>query len=157
MQTLESTSIAQHVRFAITTRQPLEFVDLTNRIQVLVTVAGLRMGVVNIQSLHTTTAIVANENEPLLLGDFAAALERAAPGAMPYAHDDMSRRTVNLNGDERVNGHAHCRALFLPSSVGLNVVRGEVQFGQWQRVFLVELDGPRERQVSMMMLGEGRS
>lgn len=156
MQTLESTSMARHVRFTITSRRPTEFIDLTDRIQVIAAVAGLRSGVVNVQTLHTTTAIVVNEHEPLLLDDFAAVLERTAPRAAAYAHDDPDLRTVNVGESERPNGHAHCRALFLPSSACLNVVQGTVLLGKWQRIFLVELDGPQERHVSLMMLGEGQ-
>jgi secondary thiamine-phosphate synthase enzyme len=70
-------------------------------------------------------------------------------------HDDMSARTVNLAPGERPNGHAHCRALLLGSSVLLNVASGSVQLGRWQRVFLVELDGPRTREVSILLFGEG--
>jgi secondary thiamine-phosphate synthase enzyme len=156
MQTLESASLARHVRFSMTSRHPTEFIDLTDRIQVIVAVAGLRAGVVNVQTLHTTTAIVVNEHEPLLLDDFAAQLERTAPRAAAYAHDDPDLRTVNLGDPERSNGHAHCRALFLPSSVCLNVVQGTILLGKWQRIFLVELDGPQERHLSLMMLGEGQ-
>jgi secondary thiamine-phosphate synthase enzyme len=155
MDTLETTAFARHVRFAIPTGRPLEFIDLTDRISTIVAVAGLRTGLVNIQTLHTTAAIVVNEHEPLLLDDFAAALERAAPCGLAYAHDDPERRTENLAEAERTNGHAHCRALFLPSSACLNVVRGTLQLGRWQRVFLVELDGPQERNVSLSMIGEG--
>jgi secondary thiamine-phosphate synthase enzyme len=155
MDTLESVAFARHVHFAIATNRPLEFVDLTDRISTIVAVAGLRSGLVNIQSLHTTTAIVVNEHEPLLLDDFAAALERAVPRAHAYAHDDLDRRTVNLAEAERPNGHAHCRALFLPTAACLNVSRGTLQLGRWQRVFLVELDGPQERHVSLSMIGEG--
>jgi thiamine phosphate synthase YjbQ (UPF0047 family) len=38
----------------------------------------------------------------------------------------------------------------------LNVVGGELQLGRWQRVFMVELDGPRTRDVSFFLLGETR-
>jgi secondary thiamine-phosphate synthase enzyme len=61
---------------------------------------------------------------------------------------------VNVAADERPNGHAHCRALLLPSSASLNVVDGRLQLGTWQRVFLVELDGPRDREVSLLAFGE---
>jgi secondary thiamine-phosphate synthase enzyme len=61
---------------------------------------------------------------------------------------------VNLVEEERPNGHAHCRALLLPSSACLNVTEGRLQLGRWQRVFLVELDGPRERSVSVLLFGE---
>jgi secondary thiamine-phosphate synthase enzyme len=107
-----------------------------------------------VQSLHTTTAVVVNEHEPLLLTDFQDLLEAAAPVRGPYRHDDTTARTVNVTDAERPNGHAHCRALLLPSSVCLNVTSGRLVLGQWQRVFFVELDGSRERQISVLVFGE---
>ena len=131
----------------------MEFIDLTDRIQALAAEAGIRAGLINIQSLHTTTAIVVNEHEPLLLEDFDALLARTAPCGASYRHDDMEVRTVNLAPGEPANGHAHCRALLLPSSALINVADGRLQLGRWQRIFLVELDGPRSREVSVMVLG----
>jgi len=144
----------RHARIRLATRQPTEFIDLTDRLERLVADAGVCFGILNVQTLHTTTAVVINEHEPLLLGDFQGLLERAAPGNARYRHDDTTARTVNVTAEERSNGHAHCRALLLPSSVSLNVVSGRLQLGQWQRVFLVELDGPREREISVLLLGE---
>jgi thiamine phosphate synthase YjbQ (UPF0047 family) len=34
------------------------------------------------------------------------------------------------------------------------VSRGRLVLGQWQRVFFVELDGPQEREVSLLVYGE---
>ena len=84
----------------------------------------------------------------MLLTDFRALLEAAAPAGDRYHHDDTTARTVNMTDAERPNGHAHCRALLLPSSVCLNVVRGRLLLGRWQRVFLVELDGLRKWELS---------
>src|SRR5207247_10709908 len=92
-----------------------------------------------------------------LLVGFAAVLGPAAPHRASYRHDDLSVRTVNVTADERVNGHAHCQALLLGPSVCLNVIDGRLRIGRWQRVFLVELDGPREREISIVLLGESRS
>ena len=138
----------------LTTRRPTEFIDLTGRVQQVIAAAGFEFGIVNIQTLHTTTAIVVNEHEPLLLDDFHALLEQLAPSHGRYRHDDETARTVNVTEGERANGHAHCRALFLPSSACLNVVGGRLQLGRWQRIFLVELDGPRVRHVSVAMVGD---
>ena len=145
---------SRHARIRITTRHATEFIDLTDRLERLVADAGLREGILNVQTLHTTTAIVINEHEPLLLTDFHALLEATAPGDRRYRHDDTAVRTVNLTDAERPNGHAHCRALLLPSSACLNVTRGRLLLGQWQRVFFVELDGPRQREISVVALGE---
>ena len=61
---------------------------------------------------------------------------------------------MNLNPGERPNGSSHCKALVLATSACLNVVDGRLQLGRWQRVFLVELDGPRSRDISVLLMGE---
>ena len=155
MDTLAPTSTYRHTKIRIATERPTEFIDLTDRLESLVARTGIRFGFVNVQTLHTTTGIVVNEREPLLLADFATVLEKAAPRGVAYRHDDLSARTVNVTPDERINGHAHCRALLLGSSACLNVTEGHLVLGTWQRVFLVELDGPRLREISVLILGEG--
>lgn len=156
MDILTPVAARRDARITISTRHPTEFIDLTVRLQQLVSASGVQTGFVNVQTLHTTTAIVVNEHEPLLLADFQELLERLAPSHGGYRHDDATVRTVNLTDEERVNGHAHCRALFLPSSAALNIVRGRLQLGRWQRVFFVELDGPRHREVSFVVVGDSR-
>jgi secondary thiamine-phosphate synthase enzyme len=155
MQTLTPVSACRHrTTIHVTTTQATQFIDLTDRLERLVADADLRFGIVNVQTLHTTTAIIVNEHEPLLLADFQALLEAVAPAARRYQHDDVDARTVNVTEGERPNGHAHCRALLLPPSVCLNVAGGRLLLGRWQRVFLVELDGPRERDLSVVVFGE---
>ena len=154
MHTLIAASACPHTCLRVSTGRPTGFIDLTARLEAFVTSTGLRSGIVNVQTRHTTTAVVVNEHEPLLLADFEDLLAGIAPAAVRYRHDDMAARTVNLAPGERHNGHAHCRALLLPSSASLNVVDGRLQLGRWQRVFLVELDGPRDREVSVLAFGE---
>jgi secondary thiamine-phosphate synthase enzyme len=148
-------STCRHGMLRLKTSRPTEFVDLTDRIRAVVEEAPVEIGIVNIQTLHTTTAIVVNEYEPLLFADFVAMLHRAAPAGLVYGHDSPAR-SANLTPGERVNGHAHCRALLLPSSTSVNVADGRLVLGRWQRIFFVELDGPQERQVSIVVLESGR-
>src|SRR6187397_143551 len=106
METLTPVSVCRRAtRMHLTTRHPTEFVDLTDRLELLVADAGLQFGILNVQTLHTTTAVVVNEHEPLLLADFRAALEAGAPEDGRYRHDDLALRTVNLTDEERRNGH----------------------------------------------------
>jgi len=135
------------------TDEALQFIDLTAALRQFVEESGLRQGFLNVQTRHTTTAIIINENEPLLLDDLKKSLERIAPRTVSYKHDDFDIRTENLTPDERPNGHAHCKALFLRSSETLNIINGELDLGRWQRVFFVELDGARQRTVSLSILG----
>ena len=99
-------------------------------------------GTVTVQSRHTTAAVVVNENEPLLLEDLEDALERWAPRGARYGHNDLDSRKAPPPW-EKPNGHAHARALLLATSVALHVTAGEIDLGEWQSIFLVELDGPR--------------
>lgn len=153
METLAPAPACRHSRIRVETSRPAEFIDITSRLQARVAETGIRDGLVNVQTMHTTTAILVNEHEPLLLLDFAALLARIAPEHGVYQHDDMTARTVNLAPGERPNGHAHCRALLMPSSASLNLCGGQLQLGRWQRVFLAEMDGPRSREVSVLVLG----
>lgn len=141
-------------RLKLTSLSTIEFVDLTDDIRNIVAGSHVRNGFVNVQTRHTTTGVVINENEPLLLSDMVDLLEKLVPSSCDYRHDDFSIRTANLTPDERTNGHAHCRALFLRASECINVIDGELDLGRWQRIFLLELDGPQERTVSVTVLGQ---
>jgi octaprenyl-diphosphate synthase len=143
--------VGKRLRFE--TDNPTEFVDITDRLRDEVQRAGLWIGRLHIQSLHTTLGIAINENEPLLLRDFEALLERLAPVGAGYQHDDFARR-FDIAADEPENGHAHCRQLLLTGFATLLVEDGELVLGRWQSVFAVELDGPRQRQLAIQLDGE---
>jgi secondary thiamine-phosphate synthase enzyme len=145
-----------HLTISVVTREVTEFIDLTPTLVALVQSLGVREGVLTLQTLHTTTGVMINEHEPLLLGDLKAMFERLVPAGR-YEHDDFERRTVNLTPDERVNGHAHCRATLLRTSESLPIVNGALTLGRWQRVFLVEFDGPRRREVSVALVATHRA
>ena len=139
------------------TEEAMQFIDLTTWVAETVRRSGIGHGYVHVQVLHTTAAIVANENEPLLLEDFKKLLGRIAPANGAYAHDDLSQRTVNLVPDERANGHAHARALLLGASKQFNVLEGRVELGRWQSILLVKFDGPRKRTISITVAGSPRA
>jgi secondary thiamine-phosphate synthase enzyme len=134
------------------TERAVQFIDLTDLVAERVRRSGVWDGTVTVQSLHTTAGLLVNEGEPLLLEDFRELMERWAPAGARYRHNDLAARP-KAPPDEKPNGHAHARALLLAVSVCLNVTGGEIDLGDWQRVFLVELDGPRRRAVSVQVLG----
>ena len=142
-----------HQSIHIQTREHLQFVDLTDLVTECIRTHQVCNGLVNIQTNHTTAAIIVNEHEPLLLDDMKKLLERMAPQDWEYQHDNFAIRTANLCPEERTNGHSHCQAMLLGTSETLNILDGRIQLGQWQRIFFVELDGARERKVSIMIVG----
>ena len=117
-----------------------EFIDITDRVVELVHESGVRDGFAVVFSKHTTAAITIQENEPLLLHDMASMLERFAPKNAYYRHNDFSVRTVHMHENECPNGHSHCQHLTLGASEIIPLVGGDLAFGKWQRIFMVELD-----------------
>jgi len=136
------------------TRGEFDFIDITGDVKSFVEESNIKNGLVNIQSLHTTMAVILNEKEPLLIEDMKKNLENTGSKGLTYNHDDFKRRTVNLCDGECVNGHSHCRAIHLPSNIVLNLIGGKIQFGQWQSVMIIELDRPKKRKVQIQIIGE---
>jgi len=136
------------------TKGKFDFIDITDEVEKFVKESQIQNGIVNVQTFHTTTGLILNENEPLLLEDIKENLEKTAPESLNYNHDDFERRTVNLCEDECANGHSHCKAIHLCPNVVLNLIEGKLQLGRWQRLMFVELDRSRERKVQILIMGE---
>lgn len=147
--------VATHFQtIRIETESAPQFIDITAEVERAVAESGVTNGIAVIYSKHTTAAIRINEAEPLLLQDMAEFLERVAPRNGYYRHNDFSIRTAHMTDDECPNGHAHCQNLLMGASEAVPIIAGRPQFGRWQRVFLIELDRPRTREVLIQILGD---
>jgi len=133
----------------------LEFVDLTEELLRAVKDSGVTEGCVVAFCTHTTAALLINEWEQGALEDIRARLEELIPGDVSYAHDDLERRTQNLQEDhERPNGQSHVAQMILGgSSHAIPVSSGEPMLGKWQRLLLLELDEPKERTIVFHVFG----
>jgi len=146
MQLSSPPGLTSHLRrLVLATSESIQFLDITSEVEDLVREASLRDGIVTIFSRHTTAAICIQEDEPLLLEDLVAFMHRSAPPELHYRHNDFRVRTVHMHDDESPNGHAHCLQLMLGASETIPVVDGKLELGTWQRIFVIELDGPRPR------------
>jgi secondary thiamine-phosphate synthase enzyme len=130
-----------------------EFLDVTEQVSAVVRRSRVSQGWVSVFSKHTTAAVVLNENEPLLLEDMGAMLERLSAAGGLYQHNDLSRRSGEMDPDECANGHAHCQHLLIGGSENIPVAGGRLDLGRWQRIFLLELDRPRKRQLVVQVFG----
>ncbi len=145
--------IINHV-IKLKTAAEMDFIDITEKVQKKIKDAGIKNGIINIQSLHTTMAVIVNEAEPLLIADMKVLLEKMAPRTYKYMHDNFEIRTVNMCDGECANGHAHNKSIHLPTSTLLNITKNKIQLGQWQRIFAVELDRSRPRQIALQIIGK---
>ena len=155
MDTLTNARTCRSTTIRLATNRATEFIDLTDQLRpVHCQRRRCTVGLLNIQTRHTTTAIVVNEHEPLLLEDFAVLLLDATAPAIRagYSHDEMCPEGGGEPDSRRARerSRALSRPVSAPSSSCLNVVDGALQLGRWQRIFLVELDGPREREISVL-------
>ena len=95
------------------------------------------------------------ENELLHLVDVRFFLDKNVPFVkqpegehrnVKYLHDLISLRN-DVPVDEPINGHSHIRALFFNSSEMILISDGKLMFGKWKRLFFVELDPERDREL----------
>ena len=133
---------------SITTEQNEQFIDITKQVRDVVTRSAVRHGMLVVNSLHTTVALFVNEFQSALIHDLGAVLQKWVPRRDGYRHDDPA-----YSDCDRENGHAHLRSMLLGRSVALPVAGGEMVLGQYQSIILAELDGPRDRSVSIQAVG----
>ncbi len=140
---------------AATAPARLEFLDLTEELERAVKDSGVTEGCAVAFCAHTTAALVINEWEDGALADLRARLEALVPDDVAYSHDDLERRTQNLQeGHERPNGRSHVAQMLMGgSSHAIPVTGGKPMLGQWQRLMLIELDEPKERRVVFHVFG----
>jgi len=135
----------------LNTKEELDIIDITEQVKQFVKQSKIENGIINIQTLHTTTALVLNENEPRLLQDFKNHLNKIAPKNDKYLHNDLDQRKMVCE-NECINGHSHCRAIHLPSNICLNILKSQLQLGQWQSILFIELDHARPRKIQLNII-----
>jgi len=140
--------IIQGETILVDTDQRIELVDLTDRVMALVRRVPIREGMVTVSSLHTTCAVFINEFQTALISDIKRFLEHAVARDAAWLHNDPA-----FSDCDRMNADSHLRSLLLGHSVTLQVSGGEVVLGQWQRILMAELDGPRARTLRMQVFG----
>jgi secondary thiamine-phosphate synthase enzyme len=124
------------IELAVATTTARELVDVTDAVVQAAAALGLADGGLLVSSPHTTAGVIVNEGyDPDVAGDLVRRLERLAP------RDGQGDRHDEGNSD------AHLVVALVGSSVLLPVVDGGVRLGRWQRIFLVEWDGPRSRRL----------
>ena len=128
--------------FTVETQAAKQSLDVTDEVRGVLERSGLRDGLCHVMVLHSTAAIVVNETDDPNIGtDIVSALDRAVPDHAGYLHDRIDD-----------NAHSHIKAALLGPSETLAVRGGELVLGTWQRVILLEFDGPRKRRVSVTLL-----
>lgn len=127
----------------VETRRSIEALDVTGRVAEWLSRIGARDGLLVVRVPHTTAAITINEAEPGLLEDIVRVIEDYFKPGGPWLHNRIDN-----------NAHAHLAASFIGDSRVVPVRSGRMTLGTWQRLILVEGDGPRMRRLQLVYIGD---
>jgi secondary thiamine-phosphate synthase enzyme len=116
----------------IRTARKDQVVDITDEVQASLEAAD---GVCTVFAAHTTCAITTADLDPGTDEDYLEALRKVLP-PMRYRHPHNPAHTPD-----------HILATLIGPSVCVPVHNGRLVLGVWQRIILIELDGPRERDL----------
>ena len=132
-----------HEVFGVSTDGREQFVDVTHRVQSIISQhASTCSGICVISSAHTTAGITVNENaDPDVVTDMLGKLKQLIPQDRAFMHREG-------------NSDAHIKTTLVGLSVQIPVLKGRLVLGTWQGVYFCEFDGPRSRKVHVSFVGE---
>ncbi|HEC77452.1 MAG TPA: YjbQ family protein [Thermoplasmatales archaeon] len=121
-----------------------EYIDITSKVNRIVEESRIKNGIVCVHEMHTTGAIVIQENDSDMHEDTKEILNELIPPKKSYRH--------SYEGNE--NATAHIKNQFLGSGATIPVINGKLALGTWQRIFFIELFRARHRKIAVSILGE---
>ncbi len=130
-------------KLTIKTHKKREIVDITDTVERLLRNGHAEgSGMCSVSVLHTTAALTTADLDPGTDLDMLDAFEAMIP-KLRYRHPHDP-------------GHVpdHILSALIGTSASVAFQHGKMLLGTWQRVVLVELDGPRERDVVVTILSE---
>ncbi|HKF78287.1 MAG TPA: secondary thiamine-phosphate synthase enzyme YjbQ [Candidatus Dormibacteraeota bacterium] len=126
----------------VSTRQREEMVDVTGLVRESVRESAVREGVCLVYSPHTTCGVTVNEGwDPDVVTDALTHLHELVPREHGFRHAEG-------------NSDAHIKTMLVGAAASLPVAGGELRLGRWQAVFLCEFDGPRSRELWVVVNGD---
>ena len=135
-------SMTEYLVFS--TAKQREFINITRKVEDVVTRSGIAEGMVLVSAMHITAGVYVNDAEQGLIEDIEEWLEHLAPYKSSYRH--------HLTGE--TNGDAHLKSLLVHHQVIVPITKGRLDLGPWQQVYYAEFDGQRRKRVVVKAMGE---
>ena len=164
--------VARHESFTIQTEARPEFHDVTSRVQEIVARSGAKEGIAVVFSQHTTCSVIIQEDSidttyngtKFLMQDLLDVFERLIPQCRKegqYLHPGRKCAEHCVNDIHEplpftLNTDAHLRSSIIGRSESIPIVNGELQLGEFGRIYFADFDGTRarERIVRVQVVGE---
>lgn len=132
----------------LVTDKRLELYNVTERVADILRRHDIKEGMVLVSSLHTTLALFVNEWQAALLHDVKTMLNKVVNPQDGYRHNDPQ-----YSDCDRHNAHSHLQATLLGHALSFPVAAGKLVLGQFQAIIAAELDGPRDRDLAIHIVG----
>lgn len=127
-------------RLSVKTHKKREVIDITQKLEaILWKHYADKTGICQLNLLHTTAALTTCDLDPGTDLDMLDAFDIMVP-KLDYRHEHNPEHVPD-----------HILSAMIGTSVQLAVESGLLLLGTWQRVVLIELDGPRERELVMAL------
>ncbi len=126
---------------AVQTSRKTEVVNVTAQLAALLPAGAT--GLAHFSVPHTTAALIICEDDDELRADLVKAAENLLADLRPFQH----RRKNNPNAE------AHIISALSGTTLTLAVIDGQLDLGTYQHILLLELDGPKEREIRCAVLG----
>lgn len=139
------SDIIRHMdAFMVQTKSKYELVDITSQVNACIQKTKIQSGIALVFIPHTTAGIICNENESNLKSDILKVIKKL---------EDKSKLFGGFTHDrDEGNAHAHIAAAINGSSRNFIIEGGKLKLGTWQSIMLLEMDGPRKRQIWMQIV-----
>ncbi len=121
-------------------------VRITEQVRAAIKKSGVREGLCLVNAMHISAAVFVNDDEPGLMRDWEAWLEKLAPENphAQYRHNDT--------GED--NADAHLKRTIMGRETVVAITNGDLDFGPWEQIFYGEFDGKRKKRVLVKIIGE---
>ncbi len=137
-------------RIKLQTRQSEEALNITPQVEDVVAKSGVRNGVVNVMTSHTSSGLLVTEGIPCLEEDILTHFSRLLPEDADYHH----RRYLDFDGRLGFNADAHLKSVIGGIGCMFPIEDGKIVKGSRQTIYFMEYDGPLERTYFVQVLGE---
>ncbi|HPI74713.1 MAG TPA: secondary thiamine-phosphate synthase enzyme YjbQ [bacterium] len=128
------------VCIALSTRDRVQLIDITRRVEEVVRQSGIDEGLCVVFVPHTTAGVTINENaDPDVVADMIQTVNKTVPFQDHYRHGEG-------------NSAAHIKSSLFGPSLTLLVASGGLVLGTWQGIYFAEFDGPRSRTFYVKVL-----
>jgi secondary thiamine-phosphate synthase enzyme len=161
-----------HQAFRVQSQRVPTFHDVTEQAREALSLSGVKNGILVVFSQHTTCSVIIQEEShdvnywgtEFIMQDLVNALDKIIPDCKTengkYLHPGPKHIEVAVGNNEQpswsLNTDGHIRSIVLGRSESIPVIDGQLELGEFGRIYLADFDQvrARERIVRVQIVGE---